>query len=150
MQLTIHDDTDMPLYLDVILDSLETIKSQQYVTLLMSWNHLFKDIDVKIHIHIPDSQFRITDHSHFIIHCEPESYFESLQVVQNKNVYGTNYSIITTRLVLRTKENIILIRKQISHNSLKKIYVKALKIQYQKFTKNLENTLTSEQSFGIF
>ena len=45
MHIIIHDDTGDPLFLDVILDSLETVKSQQYLTMLINWNHLFKDIE---------------------------------------------------------------------------------------------------------
>lgn len=150
MHIIIHDDTGDPLFLDVILDSLETIKSQQYLTTLINWNHLFKDIDTKIHIHIPDSNPYTTNQTNLILHCEPRSYFKSQQVIQNKNVYGINYPIISTKMTLQTKEHIILIKKRISQNSLKIMYKKALEIQYKKLLKNLENQLTYKESFGIF
>lgn len=150
MHITIHDDSELPLYLDVILDSLETIKSQQYLTLLMHWNKLFKDIDVKINIHIPDSESYLSNNSNLTILCEPKSYFETNEVIQNKNVYGKNYSIISTKMILQTNQEIILVKKQISSNSICKIYKKALEGQYKKILKNLENQLTYDNSFGIF
>lgn len=150
MHITIHDDSDMPLYLDVILDSLDTIKSQQYLTLLIHWNKLFKDIDVKINIHIPNSESFISCDSNFTILCEPKSFFETNEVIQNKNVYGKSYSIISTKIILQTKQEVILVKKQISPNNIRKLYKKALECQYKKIVKNLENQLTYDNSFGIF
>lgn len=150
MHIILHDDTGDPLFLDVILDSLETVKSQQYLTMLINWNHLFKDIDIKIHIHIPDSHPYTTNQANLILHSEPKSYFKSQQVIQNKNVYGINYPIISTKMTLQTKDRIILIKKRISQNSLEIMYKKALEIQYKKLLKNLENQLTYKESFGIF
>lgn len=60
---------------------------------------------------------------------------------QEKNVFGKKYKVISPRMYIIYNEKLIEEQKRINNKSIKKLYIKALELKFEKFIKKIKNSV---------
>ena len=125
------------ILLVVTLDHMKYDKSKNYNDLFLLWENHFKKYNIPIWIISPDYTFEDT----YIHYAKNINLFQSVNCLKTKSVFGKNYNIVSTKLILLSHGKIIFEQKRINNKSIKTLYIKAIEEKYKIFIKNLKNSV---------
>lgn len=105
----------------VVMDSIKLNKTVVYHDLFLLWSQAFENMDI-----------------HYI---SDVGFINQLGCAQEKNVFGKKYKVISPRMYVICNEKLIEEQKRINNKSIKKLYIKALELKFEKFIKKIKNSV---------
>ena len=129
----------------VILDSIELEKTMTHHDLFLLWSKAFEDMGIPVYLVFPDDvenlrkfyRFYNTD-IHYISDIE---LIKRLDCIQEKVVFGKKYRVILPKMYVVHDKKLVNEQKRINNKSIKKLYIKALELKFEKFIKKIKNSV---------
>ena len=129
----------------VVLDSIELEKTVVYHDLFLLWSQAFENMDLPIYMVFPDHKDELYSFYRFyntdIHYISDVGFINQLGCAQEKNVFGKKYKVILPRMYVIYNEKLIEEQKRINNKSIKKLYIKALELKFEKFIKKIKNSV---------
>lgn len=129
----------------VILDSIELEKTVTHHDLFLLWSKAFEDMGIPIYLVFPDDvenlrkfyRFYNTD-IHYISDIE---LIKRLDCIQEKVVFGKKYRVILPKMYVVHDKKLVNEQKRINNKMIKKLYIRALELKFEKFIKKIKNSV---------
>ena len=129
----------------VILDSIELEKTMTHHDLFLLWSKAFEDMGIPVYLVFPDDvenlrkfyRFYNTD-IHYISDIE---LIKRLDCIQEKVVFGKKYRVILPKMYVVHDKKLVNEQKRINNKMIKKLYIKALELKFEKFIKKIKNSV---------
>lgn len=129
----------------VILDSIELEKTMTHHDLFLLWSKAFEDMDIPVYLVFPDDvenlrkfyRFYNTD-IHYISDIE---LIKRLDCIQEKVVFGKKYRVILPKMYVVHDKKLVNEQKRINNKMIKKLYIRALELKFEKFIKKIKNSV---------
>lgn len=129
----------------VILDSIELEKTVTHHDLFLLWSKAFEDMDIPVYLVFPDDvenlrkfyRFYNTD-IHYISDIE---LIKRLDCIQEKVVFGKKYRVILPKMYVVHDKKLVNEQKRINNKMIKKLYIRALELKFEKFIKKIKNSV---------
>ena len=129
----------------VILDSIELEKTMTHHDLFLLWSKAFEDMGIPVYLVFPDDvenlrkfyRFYNTD-IHYISDIE---LIKRLDCIQEKVVFGKKYRVILPKMYVVHDKKLVNEQKRINNKMIKKIYIRALELKFEKFIKKIKNSV---------
>ena len=129
----------------VILDSIELEKTMTHHDLFLLWSKAFEDMGIPVYLVFPDDvenlrkfyRFYNTD-IHYISDIE---LIKRLDCIQEKVVFGKKYRVILPKMYVVHDKKLVNEQKRINNKMIKKLYIRALELKFEKFIKKIKNSV---------
>ena len=129
----------------VILDSIELEKTMTHHDLFLLWSKAFEDMGIPVYLAFPDDvenlrkfyRFYNTD-IHYISDIE---LIKRLDCIQEKVVFGKKYRVILPKMYVVHDKKLVNEQKRINNKMIKKLYIRALELKFEKFIKKIKNSV---------
>lgn len=129
----------------VILDSIELEKTMTHHDLFLLWSKAFEDMGIPVYLVFPDDvenlrkfyRFYNTD-IHYISDIE---LIKRLDCIQEKVVFGKKYRVILPKMYVVYDKKLVNEQKRINNKMIKKLYIRALELKFEKFIKKIKNSV---------
>ena len=129
----------------VILDSIELEKTMTHHDLFLLWSKAFEDMGIPVYLVFPDDvenlrkfyRFYNTD-IHYISDIE---LIKRLDCIQEKVVFGKRYRVILPKMYVVHDKKLVNEQKRINNKMIKKLYIRALELKFEKFIKKIKNSV---------
>lgn len=126
------------------LDIQSAPKARYYIDFWLRWHTYFEFIQVPIWIITniePSYRLGYEKLSMPFLHfakCADSMLFDELGSVQSKMVFGNTYTILSPKIYLFYKNEIINTKSRTNDKSIKELYLKALDIRYRKYVEEFD------------
>ena len=129
----------------VILDSIELEKTMTHHDLFLLWSKAFEDMGIPVYLVFSDDvenlrkfyRFYNTD-IHYISDIE---LIKRLDCIQEKVVFGKKYRVILPKMYVVHDKKLVNEQKRINNKMIKKLYIRALELKFEKFIKKIKNSV---------
>lgn len=129
----------------VILDSIELDKTMSHHDLFLLWSKAFEDMGIPIYLVFPDDVENLREFYrlyntdiHYISDIE---LIKRLDCIQEKVVFGKKYRVILPKMYVVHDEKLVNEQKRINNKMIKKLYIRALELKFEKFIKKIKNSV---------
>lgn len=129
----------------VILDSIELDKTMSHHDLFLLWSKAFEDMGIPIYLVFPDDVENLREFYrlyntdiHYISDIE---LIKRLDCIQEKVVFGKKYRVILPKMYVVHDKKLVNEQKRINNKMIKKLYIRALELKFEKFIKKIKNSV---------
>lgn len=129
----------------VILDSIELEKTMTHHDLFLLWSKAFEDMGIPIYLVFPDDVENLREFYRFyntdIHYISDIELIKRLDCIQEKVVFGKKYRVILPKMYVVHDKKLVNEQKRINNKMIKKLYIRALELKFEKFIKKIKNSV---------
>lgn len=129
----------------VILDSIELDKTMSHHDLFLLWSKAFEDMGIPIYLVFPDDVENLREFYRFyntdIHYISDIELIKRLDCIQEKVVFGKKYRVILPKMYVVHDKKLVNEQKRINNKMIKKLYIRALELKFEKFIKKIKNSV---------
>ena len=129
----------------VILDSIELEKTMTHHDLFLLWSKAFEDMGIPVYLVFPDDVENLREFYRFyntdIHYISDIELIKRLDCIQEKVVFGKKYRVILPKMYVVHDKKLVNEQKRINNKMIKKLYIRALELKFEKFIKKIKNSV---------
>ena len=129
----------------VILDSIELEKTMTHHDLFLLWSKAFEDMGIPVYLVFPDDVENLRKFYRFyntdIHYISDSELIKRLDCIQEKVVFGKKYRVILPKMYVVHDKKLVNEQKRINNKMIKKLYIRALELKFEKFIKKIKNSV---------